>query len=594
MMRNHLDFTIVDGPPPAKEIKGAFAAIDTEYFQIPQRKMHRPQFGEFGCATVCLSSNPNTVYIVDTARAMPKLLLSLAKAKLWVMQNAAFDLPRLREFAPIDPRPLWDTLLIERILYSGFYDGFGLADMARRYLGLKMDKSIRDEFGESHPPLTDEQRFYACQDAAATLQIQAHQAPHMSSSDVLLWETVDQPAFWATLDFAPVPINVDKWLALAEENRAGAEKIRQRLGFNPNSYKVAKERLMLAGLRTITSTGEKVLRDALFTNRHTPKVAKLVEDILTYREQFKAATTYGVKFVDNFVELDAKGRKVFVPRFDTIGARSGRMASSDPNGQNIKKGKHRDCIEAPAGEVLIVADVGQQEPRIEAYLTQDPELKRIFKTGQDIYLGVAQRSEGVRKIEHDDPRRQTYKAVVLGLGFGLTNYGLAQNLSIDEDKAAQIIDRFFAQFSGVKLWINEQRQSKPEFSHTVMGRKFYLNHYNRRWLNQVLNQPIQGTAADITKLALAKLHQRWQKVPATWGPFPVCLVVHDELVLRVPKKPAKLIAKLLHTCMTEAMTETLPDIPSVVEVMTGLNWGCKKGGTQLMFDNPIDDEGGDD
>lgn len=160
-------------PPPTHRP----VAIDVELFGMKKRKLHRPNSGELACVSFCI--NPDTVYIIDNKSPASgaddcqslNIAFQFIKDAIWVFHNAKFDLMHLRRWVPIPPRKkVWDTMLMEKIMYGGYFDSYSLDDLARRYLNIRMDKSIRDKF-ESATELTDELLEYAALDASITLRI---------------------------------------------------------------------------------------------------------------------------------------------------------------------------------------------------------------------------------------------------------------------------------------------------------------------------------------------------------------------------------------------------------------------------------------
>src|SRR3990167_7508356 len=401
-----------------------YISLDSEWFGLRQNQMHRPISGRFGCMTLCYE--PENVYFIDDPKLVPDALKAVDNC-IWVMHNAKFDTIHLRRLADILPRKkLWCTLLMERILWGGYFEFFALEHLVRRYLSIELDKSPQSAFTED-AEWTDELIQYSALDAHYTLLICQEQRKYVTKSDMRIWHEVDRPALFAYLDFQGFRIDVQKWKALAIRNKQRADEIDAELGFNPRSYKVVKDKLRKTGFRGLPSTGEKVLAQYILKKPDTD-AAKLAKLCLESRKFSKYASTYGVGMIDKFLEKEDKN-----------------------------------------------LDVSQQEPRISAYLSQD---KQLIKATQedDVYIGTAKIRYKDKSIQKDDPRRKKMKAIFLGLSYGLSVYGLAEKEEISLDEAEEMIEEFFRTFQTMDKWMKKQGKEKTSVK-TVLGRKVWLNPY---------------------------------------------------------------------------------------------------------------------
>ena len=226
---------IKDLPPIFPD--NTYTAIDSEWFGMNKNQLHRPNSGHFGCLTICVE--PDTVYFIQDENKVAEVLAGIDNC-IWVIQEASFDIAQLRRCAYINPRKkLWDTLLIEKILWGGYYDMFGLQHLVRRYLGVKLDKTLREMF-EKAEGWTDELVEYACRDASLTLQVCNAQRKHFTNQEMKVWN-IDCSALWAMLDFQGIRLDVDKWRALAETNRERQKEMDAQLPINPRSPKQVLE-----------------------------------------------------------------------------------------------------------------------------------------------------------------------------------------------------------------------------------------------------------------------------------------------------------------------------------------------------------------
>src|SRR3990167_6157700 len=229
------DLNIIQASPLYAE--SDFASIDIELYHADKSRLHRPT-GEF--ASMQISFDGKNVYVIQNVNDLTYLFGDvLPRVKTWVMQNAKFDITQLRRWVKIPPRDAHDTLLFDRILWSGYFDTFNLADQSRRYLQLYMEKETREEFYKTDV-MNDEMIHYAALDAAATWRIAQRQLKIARPEDCYVWREFDQTAMWALLDFRGFPIDVDRWMEMAIRNKAEADAMKaefiEKHGFNPNSH----------------------------------------------------------------------------------------------------------------------------------------------------------------------------------------------------------------------------------------------------------------------------------------------------------------------------------------------------------------------
>lgn len=305
----------------------------------------------------------------------------------------------------------------------------------------------------------------------------------------------------------------------------------------------------------------------------------VIELILTYRELFKLKSTY----IDAFpAQIGPDGR--IHTHYHADSTRTGRLSSKDPNMQNIPaRGewgeKVRSAFIAPKGLVFLSADYNQIELRVMAHMSGDKELKRIFSDGEDIHTQAAVAVLGKKEKEVTKEDRRVAKIINFGIMYGISPYGLAQQLKIDPAEAKDIIDRYFARFPAVSDWIHNTMRDAYEngYVETLGGFKRYVlelrsnNMMVRKAGERIaVNSPIQGTAADIIKKAMVEISDKLQ---VTSDKSKMILQVHDELVFEVPEKENKQTASLVK----EIMETTFPlSVPLVVELKVGKNWGEMK------------------
>lgn len=546
-------------------------AIDLEIFEAEEHKLHKPTTGRFACLSFYIPSE-EAVYIVTEQKDV-KEALNRVRWSTWIFMNAKFDLTHLRRWATIKPRKkIWDIMLFEQILWHGYYDKFSLKDMVRRYLDAEMDKEVREDFATTNQ-LTPELLTYSAIDPYLTYLVQQEQKKIVTKKDMRLWMEIERPFLWCLLRTYPARLDVKKWEELAKENEAKAEGIREKLEFNPASPKQVKDILNKSGFKGIKSTGEAELRKWIAKKPDASEAVELAKTILEFRKAGKQASTYGMNIIEKYVENEYNDLYTLQSDWYQIGAETGRVASGDPNLMNIPAKDtlaFRECFIARKGNVLIIADFSQQEPRITAYISRDSRMIELFKSGEDIYCGMA-KYVYKEEIDKHDPRRKKVKSTILGINYGMSKYGLAERESMTIDEAEQTIQDVLKPFVGLRKYMENQKKKK-KYVETIFGRKIWLNQYSSQCYRNALNSPIQGTAADITKLSEIKFAELWDKSGISGIPYPVILRVHDELVLDVPEKMAEQTMQMLKDSMVWAGEYVCKGIPFAVDIKIAHNW----------------------
>ena len=303
-----------------------------------------------------------------------------------------------------------------------------------------------------------------------------------------------------------------------------------------------------------------------------PLPAKIIE----YREIAKLKSTY----VDALPKLIHPETGRLHTSFSQTGTATGRLSSSDPNLQNIpirsELGREiRAAFVAEKGRVLLSADYSQIELRIMAHFSKDPVLLEAFRNGEDIHARTAQEVFGVGPLAQTAEHRRAAKAINFGIIYGLSPFGLAQQLGIEQREAAQFINAYFTRYRGVKEYLEKilAETRKTSVAKTLFGRirpipeitspQMQLRSFAER---TALNSPLQGTAADLIKLAMININRRLneEKFEAK-----MILQVHDELLFEVPAKERPKLEKLVREEMEEVYKLA---VPIVVEIGVGPNW----------------------
>ena len=307
----------------------------------------------------------------------------------------------------------------------------------------------------------------------------------------------------------------------------------------------------------------------------------IIEKLLSYRLWTKLKSTY----LDAMGELVDNATQRVHTNFNQMATATGRLSSSEPNLQNIpvrtEEGRAIRQLFSPGDgyDYLMSADYSQIELRILAHLSRDDNFIRAFVHGEDIHTRTASEVFGVPMDEVTPALRRQAKAVNFGIVYGISDYGLSQGLGISRKDAAQYIKQFFEKCPGVKKFIDKTVQDahKEGFVSTIFGRRRILTgldskNYNQRMLAErmAMNTPIQGSAADIIKLAMIEAYKRLRE-----GGFKsrILLQVHDELVLEVTKDEAESVESLLRDVMENVIRLS---VPLTIDVHKGETWAEAK------------------
>jgi DNA polymerase-1 len=298
--------------------------------------------------------------------------------------------------------------------------------------------------------------------------------------------------------------------------------------------------------------------------------------ILEHRTLAKLKSTY----TDKLPKSINPGTGRVHTTYSQTTAVTGRLSSNEPNLQNIPvrtaAGRRiRECFIAPPGSRIVSADYSQIELRIMAHLSGDENLRRAFAEGEDIHRATAAEVFGVPLPQVDSDQRRVAKVINFGLIYGMSSFGVAQNLGIDRGTAQTYVERYFARFPGAKRYMDQTRARARELGYveTVFGRRLWLPELRsgapvRRQAAEraAINAPMQGTAADLIKLAMISV-QHWLNESCLKSLL--IMQVHDELVLEVPAGELEIVrAKVPELMQSVAQL----DVPLVVEVGVGDNW----------------------
>lgn len=343
--------------------------------------------------------------------------------------------------------------------------------------------------------------------------------------------------------------------------------------FDELKIPVAKQKKTATGARTTKEEELAKLKDA----------HPIIEDILSYRELAKLLSTYVEKIIE-IVEKDGRLRAEFLQASTT----TGRMGCKDPNLQNIpirtEYGRRiRSAFIAPEGKVLIALDYSQIELRLAAGLSGDEKLLSVFKSGGDIHAAVAAQVFAVHPEHVDREMRRRAKIINFGILYGMGVNALRTSLgeSVSRDEASSFLDSYFANYPQLAKWVEFTKRDAAlkGYTETVFGRRRYLlgfksvlPHLRAQAERFAVNAPIQGTQADIIKLAMVRADELIAE--KGWDEVKLLLQVHDELVYEVPKRLAEEAAAEIREVMESvAPTNELAGVPILAEAAIGNDWG---------------------
>jgi len=555
--------------PPPKLSAGDVVALDLELAGLKENQLHRPH-GRFVSLAGCFDGE--TVYLIEDEEQIQEFLDNIQEAT-WVFHNSVFDLGHIRRWAKIEERKnMRDSLLIERIMFSGLYSDFGLNDLVRRYLKCYMPKGVRKEFHDLEGRMTQEQMEYAALDVIGTWLVDKEQQKIIDPQDIKFWNGLYAPDVWTALDLGGFYLNKQCWIDLTAHYQVVVDRISEELGqkygkniiimrgrgkerrevvefvpYNPSSVQQTLTILQSMGL-DVDGTDEKTLTHYADN--------PFVSDLLEYRKAKKQVSTYGLDFLEN-VEEDSR-----IYTSMNIGlAITGRNSSSSPNLQNVpSNADRRKCFSAGEGKVLCLYDYSGQEANLWAYFSGDDKIAEIINSGKKLYIEMARESFH-EEITKEHPRYKKIKSAILGMFYGLTPYGYAKNEDIELEEAQEIFEAIYEAFPKTKAYIDKMQSRNPGTVKSVLGRKMHIHPYDRAWKNDVLNFPMQSSGSDMIKLAMKKLRNSdFYKVNHPLGKLDIILQVHDEIVTEVDLDISEEWAQIMKSTMIEVAEKLHPGI----------------------------------
>jgi DNA polymerase-1 len=507
-------------------------------------------------------------------------------------QNIKYDILVLKWYGVQLKGDLFDTMMAHYVIDPDTRHGMDV--LSENYLGYK-PVSITELIGakgKNQGSMRDVEiekiKEYAAEDADITLQLKHIFEPKIKQVEAEnLLHKIENPLIYvlADIEYEGVRIDHDTLKEFSKDLEIDISKLEKTVyekagvRFNIASPKqlgeVLFEKLMLDPKAKKTKTGQyQTGEDVLLS---LAAKSDIVRDILDYRQLQKLKSTY----VDALpLMVNPKTGRIHTSYNQAVAA-TGRLSSTNPNLQNIpirtERGREvrKAFIPRDSGHTLVSADYSQIELRIIAEISKDENMMAAFVNNLDIHTATAAKVYGISLEEVTNEQRRNAKAVNFGIIYGQSAFGLSQNLGIPRKEAADIIDNYFAQYPGIKKYMSDTMNFARENGYvcTLMGRRRYLRDINSA--NQTvrgfaernaINAPIQGSAADMIKIAMINIHKEIiaQKLDAR-----MTMQVHDELVFDVPHHEVELIKPIIMHNMKNAIKTT---VPIMVEIGTGANW----------------------
>ncbi len=516
------------------------------------------------------------------------------ESKTIIGQNVKYDMLVLKWYGLELKGKIFDTMLAHYVIEP---EGKRSMDMlSAQYLDY-MPVSITEligKKGKNQGSMRDVEmekiKEYASEDADITFQLKHIFAPLVIEKNVeKVFDEIENPLVkvLANMEFEGIRIDetflndyakeLEREAKLAEEKVFAAAGVRFNLSSPKQLGEVLFDKMKIDEKAKKTKSGQYATGEDILLK--LAKKHQIVDDILAYREFTKLNNTYVEKLP---LMKNPRTGRVHTSYAQAV-AVTGRLSSNDPNLQNIpiRTARGREIRKAfiPRDEnfVLLSADYSQIELRIVAAISGDENMCAAFKNGIDIHTATAAKVFGVAESEVTKEMRYKAKSVNFGIIYGQGAFGLAENLAISRTEAKEIIDNYKKQFSGIQKYMDDTVNFAREHGYvqTLMGRKRWLRDINsgnftiRAFAERnAINSPIQGTAADMIKLAMIKIND---ELRMTNYKSRMLLQVHDELVFDVHKDEIEIIKPIIKECMQNALP--LPNgVPADCEMGTGLNW----------------------
>ena len=539
---------------------------------------------------VQLAVRSQPVIILDLF-ALPSTCLTSLKTLLSsnclkVAHNLKFEWQMLNSLGINLAPPYYDTYLAYRVLTAGLKKALSLQAIAGKLLNIKLEKT--EQTSNFSNRLSLSQLQYAATDAAILLPLQKTLSKRLRQANLTKI---------AQLEFATIPSVAQMelngiHLDLAQWQKRGLEmqqrrsqlliEIDQQLklpspqqtGLLPSCTNTINPNSPQQIIKAFEAKGIKIKSTSTKTLVPLAQQQPVIKQILEYRSLSNRISTFAKGF-PRYVH-PVTGR--IHGNWFQIGAKSGRFSCRKPNLTNIPRDKAtRSCFTAAPGCVLIKADYSQIELRIMAKISCDCKMGLAYKQGKDLHRLTASVVFNQPITQVTDEQRRLGKIINFGLIYGMgvekfiTTTAKDHNILLSQEQASHFRKRYFQAYTGIRDYhakVRRQWQKGHRESYTLLGRRRLWSKEEKPTLNEMINHPIQGTNADIIKLALAKLFKSLNLTGAK-----LIAVIHDEILIECAIADVEKVVQLLERCMIKAAAKILDPIPVVVDTETGYSWG---------------------
>lgn len=558
-----------------KEILGI--DTETEGFDFTCKKLLMLQIGDtqrqyvIDCRTLSNEDRDKLIPVLENE--------SIIK----ILHNAKFDYKFIKHYIKADLNNIHDTYLCEKVLHCGKTDyGFGLAKLVNRYLGKELDKSVRNRFVQSSStPFTDDQIIYGAKDIEYLIDIYYQQVELLKLQNLSSVASLENYAVivFSEIEYNGLEINREEWKKLADRNKEESSLLSKQLdklllSYPEFSHYKAKKQLDLflseEELKDSTVNWDSPSQVLKIFQTLFPKIEDvngkklapyrykhpLIDEYIKYKEKSKLASAFGSNF-DSYISCDGRVHTNFQQILDT-----GRVSSSEPNMQQIPAtNEYRNCFVAPHGWVFVSSDYSSQELNVIAYGSQDPVFLKALRNNEDLHSVCAElvfgqtwddaaeddcafkkSNQKCECKEHKKLRTQV-KTINFGLAYGMGPKKLSETINCTTQEAKDLIDKYFKAFPKIKKFLNDQGEFGKRYGYVTTFHPFYRKRWFDSWTPKMYsdrdsfmelgsieraskNTPIQGSSADMTKLALVYLHRAIKK---HGYPVKIVMTVHDQI-----------------------------------------------------------------
>jgi DNA polymerase-1 len=569
---------VITEPGDLSDIAGVlkdadFIGLDTETTSLSPRD---------GRIRLLQLATPDETFVVDVfeTRDLSPLKEVLEDGPVKVLHNSKFDCQFLYAEHGISLSPIFDTMLAAQLLDGGEQGAsYSLEAVAERYLDEEVDKSARRE--DWSGDLSERQIEYAARDAEILLPLRERLAESLAAEKLRLVSKIEFGAVGALaeMELAGIKLDLEKWKELEKTVRERRDRAAEELdAYFPEPDGVLPleglgPRLNLNSPQQITDAFRSLGIDLPDTKVWT--LLKVdhpaAKALLKYRELQKKLGTY-LETYPNFIH-EKTGR--IHANFLQCRVPTGRLACTNPNVQQIPhEDEFRSCFVAEQGNILVIADYSQIELRILAEVSEDPEFVRAFREGDDLHRVTAATMYGVEVEEVSKDQRSAAKRINFGLMYGRGAKSLSAQLGTDEERGRQLIDEYFTNYPKVQRFLQStaNKAARDRTLRTLAGR---VRKFGQKsggddkgaMRREAMNYPIQGSSADIAKLALAYIRKELEGLDAR-----LINSIHDEFVVECAEDLAEEVSERMREAMVRAGEKLLKRVPVEVEVVVSREW----------------------